>query len=74
MNTTNGSCPCKNCEKRSEHCHSKCEEYKAYKNERERLKKKRWLDGLAPYGGYSTNGKKKKSNTRCRSHYIDDDY
>ncbi len=42
------NCPCKDCEKRDEHCHSKCKEYKEFKNERERLKKKQWLDELSP--------------------------
>ena len=72
MKTTTSSCPCKNCEKRHEHCHSKCAEYKAFKEERERIKRKRWLDALVPYGCYSSS--QKKTKTYHKRHFNENEY
>lgn len=32
-------CPCKDCEERSENCHSKCKRYRDYQNETQEKKK-----------------------------------
>lgn len=34
-------CPCKGCESRQLSCHSKCDEYKAWKAERDEINRKR---------------------------------
>ena len=61
MTTKINDCPCRNCEKRNEHCHSKCEEYKGYKQERERLKKKDYMDNLVSTAKFH---RKRKQNSR----------
>lgn len=50
--------PCRDCKKRHMGCHSECEDYKAFGEERERLRQARALEG--DFWGFARAGKKRR--------------
>lgn len=52
-------CPCKNCEKRNEKCHAKCQDYKEWKSENDAKNKIEKQKREKVYLGFSTSSKRR---------------
>lgn len=51
--------PCKNCEDRHHNCHSQCEEYQEFADERNRINERRYLHNNLTYNNEQTKHKMK---------------
>ena len=52
--------PCKDCQRRSQMCHGNCDDYKAYRSERDEIIKKMREESAADSAGYIRGDKIRK--------------